>query len=289
MGESGRVRVVADLRVTDSNDIRRGYPFGALKSVILSETILVGSAGNAELAMHTLRRLPAQPARVDDVLPLLAESSATAGSGNAAVDYLVAVAREGIWRVTHQGVHESARTGWIGDARAFVVFQRGYHETPVSEPIVVPGISSQTPLPVSKEELEESLRMANGILRLELDDSIDTVGEAFISAVSPRAGGFRYEQQAMLTADHEQIVTGGEWIAADWGTVAEGGFGYSTLVPVEPGIGMLGLYFPHAGLGLLYHPLCRDDPFVYARVTHTQFRARVLDAHGVALHGPGVG
>jgi hypothetical protein len=43
--ESGRVRVGGDLRATDSNDIRRGYPFAVLKAVILGDTILVGCAG----------------------------------------------------------------------------------------------------------------------------------------------------------------------------------------------------------------------------------------------------
>lgn len=77
------------------------------------------------------------------------------------------------------------------------------------------------------------------------------------------------------------------WVAADWGTVANGGFGYMLLVPVESGIGVIGLHFPHAGLGLLYHPLSRDDPYVYTRVTHADFRRRVHDDHGLAIDGPG--
>jgi hypothetical protein len=43
--ESGCVRLAADLRDTDSNDIRRGYPYAALKCVILSRSLVVASLG----------------------------------------------------------------------------------------------------------------------------------------------------------------------------------------------------------------------------------------------------
>ena len=175
---------------------------------------------------------------------------------------------------------------WIGDRRAFESYQRGYHDTPVAAPISIPGVSAERAQPVSDAEIAETIRMANGIFRLASDDWLADVGEALISAFSSREG-FRYDEQAFLSADHEQIVTGDECVSADWGTVAEGGFGYSTLVPVVPGIGVLGLYFPHRGLGLLYTTLSRrDDAFVYTGVTQGQFRACVADEHGVEIDGP---
>jgi hypothetical protein len=69
--------------------------------------------------------------------------------------------------------------------------------------------------------------------------------------------------------------------------VAKGGFGYSTLTPTDPGIGLIGLDFPHPGLGLLYQPLKRDDAFAYPQVAHEDFLARVLKEHGVQIDGPG--
>lgn len=58
------------------------------------------------------------------------------------------------------------------------------------------------------------------------------------------------------------------------------------VVPTEAGTGVIGLYFPHVELGLLYHPLVQDEAFVYARVTHGAFRAAVLREHGVSIDGP---
>jgi hypothetical protein len=286
--ESGCVRLAADLRVTDSNDIRRGYPYAVLKALILSRTLVVAFAGNAQLALHTVRQLPRPPEEITDVIPTLTASCERAGDGEGRVDYLAAVAGEGIWRITNDGVEGVLEAAWIGDHRAFELYQRAYHEGPVALPLQVPSLSPERPLPVSKAEYAETVRMMNGIFQLVLEDSINTVGEAFILAAS-LDGSFRYEQQAHLAADHERVISGAKWVAPDWGTVAEGGFGYSTLVPCEPGIGVLGLYFPHPGLGLLYHPLARDDPFVYRHVTHAGFRARVLEGHGVELVGPDFG
>jgi hypothetical protein len=87
MGESGRTRVVADMRVTDRWDTRRGYPIAVLNSVILSETVLVAFAGNVLRALASLRQVPPRPVSVDDVLPILGASAKAAGSGAGRVEY----------------------------------------------------------------------------------------------------------------------------------------------------------------------------------------------------------
>lgn len=96
--------------------------------------------------------------------------------------------------------------------------------------------------------------------------------------------------RSFLAADHEQVITPEQgWVNADWGTVANGGFGFSMLVPDEPGVGIVGLYFPHPALGLLYHPLAQEEPFAYRDVTDAEFRTRVLGDHGVSISGPVLG
>jgi hypothetical protein len=286
---SGRVRVTADLRVTDAQELRRGYPSAVLKNVILSETVVVAAAGNAELALHALRALPDRPERAAEVLPALEKSSAAAGAGDCRTEFLVAGAGDGLWRVTASGARDDGRASWIGDAAAYAVYQHGYHESPVGPPLIVPGISPPGLPPAFDTEMQEVLRMGDGIHRLDATGSVPTVGEAFITASATPSRPLHYEQQAFLAADHEQVIEPRAWVAADWGTVARGGFGYATLVPEQPGIGMLGLYFPHAGLGLLYHPLRRDEPFVYPRMSHAAFRACVLAEHGIAINGPAFG
>jgi hypothetical protein len=282
--ESGRVRVIADLRVTDCNEIRSGFPIGVLKNVICSRDVVVAFSGDVAAATYTLRQLPRPLVAAADLVPVLAESSAAHG-GRLGVEYLVAATDEGIWRVRAGAVEEGLRAAWIGDKEAFTVYQRGYLERPVPPVLHAPGVSPAGPLPVSAEELEESIRMANGVLELT-EYPVPSVGEAFVTASSTR-DGLRYEQQAFLAADHEQVITPEQgWVNADWGTVANGGFGFSLLVPDEPGVG---LYFPHPALGLLYHPLAHGEPFVYRGVTDAEFRASVLGDHGVSVSGPVLG
>lgn len=280
------MRVVGDLRVTRRDDIKHGYPVGILKNVILSSDVLVAFAGNVPHATHTLRNLPSSPGEPDEVLPQLLKSCQAAGPEASGVDYLVAARGSGLSRVKHTGIETGLTKAWIGDIKAFELYQRAYHEIPVSQPIQLEGISPD-PLPsVDPVELEGSMRMANAIGSFLFGSSVESVGEAFLSATCSVSVGFTYEVEAYLAADHEQVIESGKWVTADWGTVAEGGFGYSTLVPVNSGIGTVGLYFPHAGLGLLYHPLLRDAPFVYRGMTHEQFRVGVKSEHGVDIDGP---
>lgn len=284
---SGRVRVVADLRVTDAHELRRGYPSAVLKNVILGPQMVVAFAGNVALATHTLRSLPSRPGEADAVLSALLEASKLGGSGKSGVDFIVAVGDQGLWCVTNKGVESDQTSAWLGDVQAFDLYQQAYHGTSVAEPIRVPGISPAGAIPIDAQELEGLIRMSNALTSLQFDRSVESVGEAFVTATSSK-DGFRYEAQVYLAADHEQVITGAQWVPADWGTVATGGFGYCVLVPTGSGTGVIGLHFPHAGLGLLYHPLAQDEAFSYNRVAHGEFRDAVLRDHGISIDGPQV-
>jgi hypothetical protein len=87
-------------------------------------------------------------------------------------------------------------------------------------------------------------------------------------------------------ASSRPIKIGPEWTNLNWGTAAQGGFGFNLLPPKEPGIGAIGLYLLHGGLGLLYHPLAYDDALVYRRITHDEFRAAVAEDHAIEIDGP---
>ena len=192
-----------------------------LKTVIVSPPMLVGFAGNVPLAMHTLRTLPAQPTNVDVVLPVLEEASRVGGSGPSGVDFVVAVGGQGLWRVTYRQIESKLTRTWIGDASAFSLYQEAYHSLPVSEPLRIPGISPPDPPQIDPQELEGIMRMGNAIASLHFGASTESVGEAFVS-LTYSGQGFRYQPQAFLAAEHDQVVEKeGPWVPADWGTVAE--------------------------------------------------------------------
>jgi len=283
---SSGVRMLGDLRATKSDEVSRGYPIAVLKTVALSRDLAVAYAGNLEHAMDVVRGFVSSgDGRAETLLDAVEESCERADGD---VAYLVATANM-LWRVTAaRGVERNLATAHIGTPEPFEIYQRGYHEAVVTPPLVAPGISPDRGLPVTGADYEATVRMMHGVFRLEQEAPAD-VGEAFIMLSGGRRG-FRYEQQAMLVADHEQVVESSEgWALADWGTVAEGGFGYAVLVPVEAGIGAIGLYFPHASLGLYYAPLERDEPWPYPRVSREDFLAGVRRDHGVVLDGPAFG
>ena len=278
---NGVIRVVGDMRLTDSTEIRRGFPYAALKNIILSPNHLVGYAGNAELGMHTIRRLKTAP--IDELAQGLLASARNAGNGLGGVEFLLAHTERGLQRITTEGVDEPTDAGWIGDRNAFEVYQRAYHQLEQPPELTwIEGVSppkDQLPDPAAAEPF---IRMSSAIHVLQEDSGVTSVGEAFVSANSKE--GFRYEQQGFFQASHTQEI-GSEWTTLNWGTAAQGGFGFNLLQSAAPGIGAVGLYFPHGSLGLLYHPLAYDDPLVYRRVTHDEFREAVAEDHGIDIDG----
>lgn len=277
---NGAVHVVGDMRLTDPAEIRRGYPYAVLKNIILSPDHLVAFAGNADLGMHTIRRFKDAP--IDELANGLLDSAREAGAGPSSVDYLLAHTELGLQRITASGVEEPTDAGWIGDPAAFEVYQQGFHAGPVPEPIWIEGVSPPRDQLGHPAAMEPFIRMAMGSYALMEDQSVASVGEVFVTANSKR--GFHYEQQGFFQANHKQEI-GSEWTTLNWGTAAQGGFGFNLLPPKEHGIGAIGLYFPHGGLGLLYHPLVYDDALVYRQVTHDEFCAAVAEDHHIEIDG----
>ena len=131
--------------------------------------------------------------------------------------------------------------------------------------------------------MEPFIRMSFGTMAVLNGEGIEEVGEVFVVANSKR--GFHYEQQGAFWANNEQEI-GTEWTTLNWGTTADGSFGYNLLPPKLAGVGAIGLYFPHGGLGLLYHPLRYDHAAPYRRVTHDEFCAAVKEDHDLVVDGP---
>lgn len=277
---NGVIHMVGDMRLTDPAEIRRGYPYAVLKNIILGPDRLVAFAGNSDLGMQTIRRLKDAP--VEELVGGLSGSAEEAGEGPGAVDYLLAHTERGLMRITASGVEGPAEAGWVGDPAAFEIYQRAYHAGSVPEPIWIEGISPPRDQLGDPAAMEPFIRMATATYALIGDESVASVGEVFVTANSKR--GFHYEQQGFFQANHEQEI-GTEWTTLNWGTAAQGGFGFNLLPPKEHGVGAIGLYFPHGGLGLLYHPLAYDDALAYRRVTHDEFREAVAEDHQIEIDG----
>jgi hypothetical protein len=288
----GKLRVIADMRLMDNWNIRRGYPHAVLKNIIIDRELLVAYAGNANFAVDTIREQ--RNHRGDTLVAGLVSAAEQAGAGKDGVEFLVADVQRGLRRVRHNGAEPATNATWIGDAAAFDFYQQLYHGMPKPQVLTMETENGPPPDPYpDTPDSEAFLRMSGATGHMQFmkyapgDVSIpalETVGEAFISAFSS-PDGFHYEQQGMLAANHEQVIEGDEWTTLNWGTVANGGFGFMQHSPSEPGVGIVGLYFPHARLGLIFHPLAYDGPVFYRRVTHDEFRKAVQEDFAVPIDG----
>jgi hypothetical protein len=78
-------------------------------------------------------------------------------------------------------------------------------------------------------------------------------------------------------------------VPPDFGSAERGGFSYSMLMPQEPGVSAIGVYFIEGRLGVLYAPLLRDEPEPYPQVSQEAFVEDVERRHGIELRGFGFG
>ena len=74
-----------------------------------------------------------------------------------------------------------------------------------------------------------------------------------------------------------------------FGSAERGSFSYYVLTPTQPGVGVVGIYFPEGRLGLLYAPLLSDQVEQYSKVTQDQFMELVRLRRSVQLEGIGLG
>jgi hypothetical protein len=292
----GKIRVIADMRLRDHWNIKRGYPHAVLKNIILDRELLVAYAGNVDLAVDAIRGHRHQ--RGDTLLTGLLGAAEHGGEGKNGVEFLVADVGRGLFRIRHTGVEPAINATWIGDLFAFEFYQQIYHGMPKPQVLTLETENGPPPEPYpDTPDTEAFLRMSGAIGQIEFVRAIpgapsipalDSVGEAFVSAFSS-PDGFHYEQQATISTSHEQVIESPEWTTLDGGSAANGGFGYTQLSPSQPGIGLVGLYFPHARLGLIYHPLVYDGPAFYRDISHDEFVRAVEEDHAVAIDGPRFG
>lgn len=299
-GSEGRIRVIADMKITHPWEIKRGYPHAGLKNIVLDNGLLVAYAGNVELAVHTIRE--SSHLRGEQLVTALSKSSQAAGPDNQAVEYLIADVERGLRRIRDGGAEPPTRATWIGHEDAFAVYQQVYHNMPRPWLLEMATQDDQlAELYPDTPDTEAFLRMDGAISAISQTKymppsmpgssdpipALDSIGEVFVSACSK--DGFHYEQQVMLVTGVDTIVSGTELQPIQMGTVADGAFSYALLTPSAPGIGLIGLYFAFGRCGILYHPLSHTAPLIYSGTSYEEFIAAVSEDHGVTIEGPNTG
>jgi hypothetical protein len=129
---------------------------------------------------------------------------------------------------------------------------------------------------------EERLKIPSG-------GTHESVGEAVVSVV-PRVEDnlFKYMTLSHARASPiEDLPPGLGVVPPDFGSAERGAFSYVILVPQQPGIAAVGIYFREGRLGVLYAPLRLDAPRLYTKVELGAFVELVAMEHSLQLGGFG--
>jgi len=279
-------RLVADTQLTDPLGKRLNpYNRGTLKLVILHRSLCIGFDGGevtGRKAILDVGRDAAVSFNLAQVRRRLTLASRESSNG-----FIVACLSPSPSLVRIQdGVDEGeAPAAWLGDQPAFNAYQ-GYFATAGLLPHEIQH-SYQSHL--DEVERSRASRMLPAMMQVIEDQRFGGVGGLPI-CVAPTSRGFRYESVAMLAADHEQTINADEgWVDADWGTAAEGSFGYAVKTPDVAGIGALGVYFPHGRLAVLHFPGRYFEPITFANVSESEFCTAVESAFGFPFGRKGLG
>jgi hypothetical protein len=250
-----------------------------LKSVIVHRGLCIALAGgviSGQDAIRDVANAVEHDFSLDEVVHYL-EKVATR-SGN---DFIVAALFPAptLIRVEPTGTTPGVSSAWIGSRPAFAAYQSYYGS---ADQLPRRSKRWRTPL-ISAEEQDAVARMAPSMMQVIEDQDFPEVGGLPIF-VAPTRRGFCYESVAMLAADHEQVINPEDgWVDADWGTAAQGSFGYALKVPDEAGVGAIGAYFPHGRLGVLYYPGRYEQAIAWREVGDQEFCDAVEDEFGISF------
>jgi hypothetical protein len=272
--------LVCDSQLTDAAGERLNpYSSGALKLVICGRSLCIGFDGGEYTARRAILEIAAGLRSGFDLAEV--RRSLVLASRGGTSGFIVAALSPGRALIRIRGGHDEGEipAAWLGEQPAFDSFQRRLAAAGSLRHELQHGHHSH----LTSAEREIASRLLPALMGVIEDACFPGVGGMPICVV-PSSRGFRYESVAMLATDPYQPEDEGEDSPEpDWGTAAEGRFGYAIKVPGVAGIGAIGAYFPHDCLGVLYHPGVRERPYLYRGVDDSGFGAAVLKDFGFAF------
>jgi hypothetical protein len=291
---------MSDMRITFREDSARrpSYVSAALKTVLINPSLCLGYAGDRDTALDGIRFVATHGLDGDAASEHLQDVHIR---GRGVADFVIASIRPSKLVVVKDEAATETEAGWIGDQAAFEDYQAEYFRDRG------PALPAEFCLSAAHaQDIETASRMSNalgavvhgspftpeGRVVIPSGGRHNTVGEAVV-AVVPRIedGLLKYSDQsrAQSSGFAEPLPPGpGGVVPPDWGSAARGSFSYSMLVPREPGVGAIGLYFIEGRFGVLYAPLLATDAETFPNITVEAFAEIVRLRHGIELSGLGV-
>jgi hypothetical protein len=262
--------LVADSRLTLRQDRgHSGFVNDALKIVIINPTSCVGFAGDPLEAVESIRA--AAKSSHDDVVDGLVQALCSSTKGDR-VGFLVSTCRPdpALFKIENGQVRREKSSAWIGCRDAFNAFQRYRLEVAFKW-----RDSMDDPVATYILQMQAMRRVIE-------DDSIKCVGNLVVGTLA-QPEGYRYPPLLIGHAGRDPARRSVKFTTTRLGRARQ--LSPSTLVPTEPGIGVVGLFIEEGCLGVLFHPLQIDKPKIYHDVDYDSFRKAVKNDFRVQLVG----
>jgi hypothetical protein len=227
----------------------------ALKIVVITSELAVAYAGSVAAALDAIRAVAGAPRGVDEAAAVLAERQT--GERREPAEYLVAGIHPARLLLVRSGAIEVRGAAWLGDQEAFEIYQREFLRERWQPPPefwetvqdaedmeIAAGMGAAMDAVVHGSRYAEEA--GEQVLVTQRGGTSASVGEAVVSVV-PRAGDglFKYAEvnRAQSSGLQADLPPGLGVIPPDWGSPERGAFSYYMLVPNEPGVAAIGIYF----------------------------------------------
>jgi hypothetical protein len=273
-------RIFCDTRVTYPHGENPHYLRGTLKAILLHPALCIAYAGDVASALSAIRDLRVSRSSGFSLEKVESFLERAHNRTSAEMEFIVASALDGeTLTVIREGRATRTDNCWIGDIFAFEEYQRLFHTAaPISQSTEID--------PTLAADLQVANRMNQAMEGIAASSSVASVGELILNVVLTK-DGFVYAPRAWMQGGRSQTIPSGVPTKVQFGGAAEGGFAYSVLSSRTPGIGAIGVHFYQGRLGVLFSPMqLGEQPALYRRVGHDEFRAAARKEFGFDIQGP---
>lgn len=229
--ESNKIRLFGDTLISFEDKLGLSA-YQTIKVLSLSPTVALAFSGSHDLALEIFFDLYRDTSGVSDaeilaqnILRLCSAVSKKFGEHSSPEFLLLCTTPKlTITKITDQHIIECPQYGWIGNASAAA------------------KVSRVADLGHDAVRTEMS--------RMIADREFHDVG-GFLVAMQSEDGRFKFCPYMKLTSPKYIPVEG--WNTIDFGTAQTGGFGFTTITPLEPGRNGFGIFFFQGLIGLFFH------------------------------------
>lgn len=231
LNENNKIRLFCDTLISFDAKLGRSA-YQTIKVLSLSPTMVMAFSGSHALAMEIFFDLYRDTSDFSDVEILakniqrlcFAVSKKFGEQSSPEFLLLYTIPKLTITKITDKNIIECPQYGWIGNASAAA------------------KVSRVADLGHDAIRTEMSCLIA--------DREFHDVG-GFLVEMQSQDGGFKFCPYMILTSPKYIPVEG--WNTINFGTAQTGGFGFTTITPLEPGRNGFGIFFFQGFVGLFFH------------------------------------